>query len=214
MKREFRERNEILEFNKKFPDQNKTTPFEKLYVNLRIRTAPFFYRRYKAGTDKWLVKQEKLSHLASAGLGPKLRAIFYEETLTNCGKNMYIHSGVTFYFPYNISIGDNVYMNRNVFITARDRVEIGDNVLIGPNVMINTGNHVYTDPKTPIYLQGHVSEEIVIEDDVWIAANVAVLKGVRIGKGSVVGAGSVVVKDVPPYSVVVGVPAKKIKERA
>lgn len=55
---------------------------------------------------------------------------------------------------------------------------------------------------------------IVIEDDVWIAARVNVMAGVTIGKGSVIGAGSVVTKDIPPYSIAVGTPAKVIKKRA
>jgi acetyltransferase-like isoleucine patch superfamily enzyme len=151
--------------------------------------------------------------MASAGTGPKLRAVFYETTLPKCGNNLYVHSGVIFYFPYNISIGDNVYFNRDTFITARDAVEIGNNVLIGPNVVINTGNHTFSDPKMPIVKQGHTSERIVIGDDVWVGANAIILKGVSIGEGSVIAAGAVVTKSVEPYTVVAGVPAKKIKDR-
>jgi galactoside O-acetyltransferase len=213
MRREFRERNEMKEFGRKFPDAKETSFFGRPYESLRVRYASRSYKRYKAGSVKWHVEQQRLSAMASAGSGPKLRAVFYESTLPKCGKDLYVHSGVIFYFPYNISIGDNVYFNRNVFITARDAVEIGDNVLIGPNVVINTGNHTFTDPNIPIVQQGHTSERIVIEDDVWIASNVIILKGVRIGKGSVLAAGCVVTKDVEPYTVVAGVPAKKIKDR-
>ena len=68
-------------------------------------------------------------------------------------------------------------------------------------------------PEQPIMKQGVKREFVKIEDDCWIAANTVILAGVTIGKGSVIAAGSVVNKDVPPYSVVAGVPAKVIKSR-
>ena len=85
--------------------------------------------------------------------------------------------------------------------------------MLGPNVVINDSNHVFIDRDTPITRQGHTAEPIVIEDDVWIASNSVILKGVHIGKGAVVAAGSIVTKDVPPYAVVAGVPARQIKNR-
>jgi acetyltransferase-like isoleucine patch superfamily enzyme len=210
---EFRERNEILEFNRRYPGKNDMSRFGIWRESRAIAVARSKYEGYAAGSVKWHIEQERLSNMASAGPGPKLRAVFYETTLPKCGKGLYVHSGVILYFPYNVCIGDNVYMNRNTFITARDPVEIGNNVLIGPNVVINTGNHTFADPNIPIVKQGHTSEKIVIGDDVWIGANAIILKGVNIGKGSVVAAGAVVTKSVEPYTVVAGVPAKKIKDR-
>jgi acetyltransferase-like isoleucine patch superfamily enzyme len=72
-------------------------------------------------------------------------------------------------------------------------------------------NHVYQDPTRPMVEQGVTAEGIVIEDDVWIGAGAIVTDGVRIGKGAVVAAGAVVTKDVPPHTVVGGVPARVIK---
>jgi len=203
----------MIEFTKRFPGKDEMSGFEKWKESRIVRAACSRYGKLTAGSAKWHGEQEKVSAMASAGSGPKLRALFYETTLPKCGKKLYVHTGVIFYFPYNISVGDNVYINRNTFITARDPVEIGNNVLIGPNVVINTGNHTFADPNVPIVMQGHTSEKIVIEDDVWIGANAIILKGVRIGKGSVVAAGAVVTKSVEPYTVVAGVPARKIKER-
>lgn len=213
MEREFRERNEMIEFGKRYPGKDVRSRFEIWRESRMIGSYCRAFGKLTAGSEKWHEMQQHLSAMASAGIGPKLRAMFYEITLPKCGKDLYVHSGVTFYFPYNISIGDNVYLNRNVFITARDAVEIGNNVLIGPNVIINTGNHTFSDRDVPIVRQGHTSEKIVIEDDVWIAASAMILKGVRIGKGAVVAAGAVVNRNVEPYTVVGGVPAKKIKER-
>ncbi|MDR0509387.1 MAG: acyltransferase [Candidatus Methanoplasma sp.] len=213
MEREFRERNEIMDFEKRFPGMNVSSPAEMQQQSREIDRCLSRFRKLTAGSVKWHEEQQKLGMMASAGLGPKLRALFYETTLPKCGKDLYVYPGVTFYFPYNISIGDNVYFNRNVSITARDEVTIGNNVLIGPNVVINTGNHTFSDRDTLIVKQGHTSEKIVIGDDVWIAANAIILKGVNIGEGAVVAAGAVVNKDVPPYTVVGGVPARMIKIR-
>ena len=84
---------------------------------------------------------------------------------------------------------------------------------IAPNVVIIGANHAFADPNKTLKSQGSTSKGIVIEDDVWIATNSSILDGVTIGKGSVVAAGAVVNKDVPPYSVVGGVPAKILKSR-
>lgn len=92
-------------------------------------------------------------------------------------------------------------------------IRIGNNVRIAPHVMMIAANHVYRDPTVPICQQGLDPKPIVIEDDVWIAGRVSILAGVTVGKGSVIAAGAVVTKDVPPYSVMAGVPAKRIKER-
>lgn len=90
-------------------------------------------------------------------------------------------------------------------------VSIGDNVIIAQNVVISGLNHEYTDIKVPIRKQKVNTSRITIDDDCWIGANAVITAGVRIGKHSVVGAGAVVTKDVPPYSVIVGNPAKIIK---
>ncbi len=92
-------------------------------------------------------------------------------------------------------------------------IKIGDNVLIGPNVVIRAADHNFDNIDIPINMQGHRSGRIIIEDNVWIGANVTIIRDVTIGTGSVIGAGAVVTKDVPPYSIAAGVPARVIKSR-
>ena len=110
----------------------------------------------------------------------------------------------------------------HVFIGNNVRVGLG-NTLIGPvmikdevrlaqNVVMSGLNHVYEDVETPIHAQGVTTSAIVVEESCWIGANVTVVAGVTIGRHSVVAGGSVVTKDVPPYSVVVGNPARVVKK--
>ncbi|MCK6406648.1 MAG: acyltransferase [Rhodocyclaceae bacterium] len=112
-----------------------------------------------------------------------------------------------------ITIGDNMSMNTNVQIGASSgRITIGNNVLIGPNVVMRAADHGIA-MGVPIRLQQHVGGAIVVEDDVWIGANVVILRDVKLGQGCVVAAGAVVTKDVEPYAIVGGVPARKISSR-
>uniref|UniRef100_UPI00313FFBA6 DapH/DapD/GlmU-related protein n=1 Tax=uncultured Nitrospira sp. TaxID=157176 RepID=UPI00313FFBA6 len=91
---------------------------------------------------------------------------------------------------------------------------IGDDVMMGPRVTIYGRDHCFDSIDVSMMDQGMGKyERIVIEDDVWIGANAIILKGVRIGKGTIVGAGAVVTKEVPPYSVVVGNPARVVRTR-
>jgi acetyltransferase-like isoleucine patch superfamily enzyme len=92
-------------------------------------------------------------------------------------------------------------------------ITIGNGVHIAPHVIIFAANHIFADTDIPIYKQGTEKAPIVIEDDVWVASNVVITAGVRIGRGSVIGAGAVVTKDIPPWSVAVGVPARVIRTR-
>lgn len=91
-------------------------------------------------------------------------------------------------------------------------VVIGNDIRLAQNITVSGLNHNYQDIKTPIHKQGVSTSPIVIEDECWIGANVVVLAGVTIGKHSVVAAGSIVTKNIPPYSVAVGNPARVIKQ--
>lgn len=186
-------------------------------LKLSERISLYFYikrcKKIKLASEKWYREQDIVNALPSAGIGPKKRKIFYKFTMPNGVDFQFLHPGLVINFPENVRLGNNLIFNRNVSITARKRVTLGNDVMLGPNVVINDSNHLFIDKDTPITKQGHTAEEIVIEDDVWIAANCVILKGVHIGKGAVVAAGSVVTKDVPPYAVVAGVPARQIKNR-
>lgn len=104
-----------------------------------------------------------------------------------------------------ISIGDNVFINRNCVICSHGKITIRDLVTIGPNTCIFDHDHGNSG--------SFITAPIVIEEGCWIGANVVILKGVTVGHDSIVAAGSVVTKNVPPNSVVGGVPAKIIKGR-
>jgi acetyltransferase-like isoleucine patch superfamily enzyme len=94
-----------------------------------------------------------------------------------------------------------------------DKVKIGKYCSIAPGVVIVGSNHKFDNTEVFIKEQGITIKGIVIEDDVWIGANVTVLDGVKIGKGAIIAAGSVVTKDVNEYYIVGGIPAKVLKSR-
>lgn len=112
-----------------------------------------------------------------------------------------------------LTMGDNSNIGPYNYIGCSGKITIGNNVMLAPRVSIYAENHVFEHPEILIRNQGVEKKEVIIEDDCWIAANSILLAGVTIGKGSVVAAGSVVTENVPPYSIVAGVPAKWIKSR-
>lgn len=113
-----------------------------------------------------------------------------------------------YYNACNIRIGDNCVINRQCYLDGRQGIFIGDNVNISFGTSIITLQHNPNDKSFSC-----TGSKVVIDDYVWIGAKSIVLPGVRIGKGAIVAAGAVVTKDVAPYSIVGGVPARKIKER-
>lgn len=114
-----------------------------------------------------------------------------------------------------VKIGSRVSFNANVYINACDKgtIVLGNDVAVGPNVVMRASDHVTSSLDKPIREQGHTGGSIIVEDDVWVAANVTILGGVRIGRGAVVAAGSVVNRDVSPYTIVGGIPARLAKRR-
>lgn len=111
----------------------------------------------------------------------------------------------------HIKIGRDSLVGEYSVIRGQGGVDIGDRVYTSPFTQIIAVNHVFDDPNVPFVDQGITANGIVIEDDVWLGAGAVITDGVRIGKGAVVAAGAVVTKDVPPHTVVGGVPAKIIK---
>lgn len=112
----------------------------------------------------------------------------------------------------SIRIGKRVWIAQNCMVDGPD-IEIGDDCILAPYVHIIAGNHGFEDAKRPINEQGVVSKPVRIGRDCWIGSRAIVLGGVVIGEGSVVGAGAVVTKDIPPYSIAIGVPAKVVGSR-
>ena len=110
-----------------------------------------------------------------------------------------------------IKIGRDSLIGEYSVIRGQGGVSIGDRVYTSPFTQIIAVNHVFDNPNRPFVEQGITAEGIVIENDVWLGAGAIITDGVRVGQGAVVAAGAVVTKDVPPHTVVGGVPAKLIK---
>ena len=113
----------------------------------------------------------------------------------------------------NVSIGPGA-----TIYTTGAKLIIKQLVITGPNLTIITGDHKYIagrwlDSVSAEEKEDYYDQDVIIEEDVWVGANVTILKGVTIGKSSIIAAGALVIKDVPPYSIVGGVPAKVIKMR-
>lgn len=112
-----------------------------------------------------------------------------------------------------IEIGSNCSINPFTIIYGHGGVKIGDNVLIAAHCTIISSNHNFKSKLLTITEQGETAKGILIGDDVWIAAGCQILDGITIGKGAIIAAGAVVTKDVLPYTVCGGIPARFIKNR-
>lgn len=111
-------------------------------------------------------------------------------------------------YPWNVAIGEMSSIGNRAWVYALDKIVIGKNVCIGEDVRLITGSHDVASPNFDL-----MTRPITINDNSWVATGVIVLPGVTIGEGAVVAAGSVVTKDVEPWTVVGGNPAKFIKKR-
>ena len=161
---------------------------------------------------------------------------FKREDFKKIGENVIFEDGVLVFHPENIEIGNNVYMGHNTILKGycKNKMSIGDHTWIGQNCFLHSaggitiGKAVGIGPMVKILTSVHKEEkdllkpiifcdlkfnEVVIKDGCDIGMGSIILPGVKIEEGSIVGAGSVVTKDIPPYSVVVGNPAKVLRKR-
>jgi len=148
--------------------------------------------------------------------GNKIRVLLCKHLFLKCGNNVLIGKKAHFGYGTSIEIGSNSSIGPRAVILGMGwggALTIGDNVMMGPDVVICASEHVHSNLDIPMCQQGSFTSKVVIEDDVWIGLRSIILQGVSIGKGTIVGAGAVVTKDIPPYSIVGGVPAKVIKSR-
>jgi maltose O-acetyltransferase len=149
-----------------------------------------------------------LLHLVGLIPSHHLRRFLYRLAGIKIGRGSTLHMGIRFYQPKNIKIGEDSVVGEGTVLDGRDQLVIGNHVAIASEVMIYNSEHdinseVFEAIEAPVY----------IEDYSFIGPRAIILPGVRIGYGAIVAAGAVVTKDVPPFAIVGGVPAKIIGER-
>lgn len=145
-------------------------------------------------------------------VGIGLRYLLYKVLFRRLGGFCFVYAGARIDHAYGISCGRAMSMNAGAFVSGRGGLTLGDGVLIGPNAVIATTEHRFHGGR-PISEQGHDLRPVTIGDDVWIGANAVILAGVTIATGTVVAAGAVVDRDTEPYTIVGGVPARRLAAR-
>lgn len=137
-----------------------------------------------------------------------VRRFFYRLAGMTIGPGSTIHTLARFYDPANIIIGKDTIIGEGIVLDGRDKLVIGDHVDFASEVMVYNAQHDVHDPAFKA-----VPQPVIIEDYVFVGPRAIILPGVKIGKGAVVAAGAVVTKDIEPFAIVGGVPAKVIGER-
>lgn len=136
------------------------------------------------------------------------RKFFYRLAGIKIGKGSNIHMWANFFYPPNIEIGEGTVIGDHAFLDGRAKLKIGNNVDIASQVLIYNSEH---DLESESFKA--IEEPVEIGDYVFIGPRVTIMPGVEIGKGAVVAGGAVVTKNVAPFKIVGGVPAKEIGER-
>jgi putative colanic acid biosynthesis acetyltransferase WcaF len=124
------------------------------------------------------------------------------------GAQVHVYPSVQLYMPWNVEIGDWAALGDDVFIYSLGKVRIGKHATLSYRTHVCAGSHDLDDPALPL-----LKPPVCIEEGVWIGTEAFIGPGVTIGRGAVVGARSVVVKDVEPFNVVAGNPARMIRLR-
>ena len=138
-------------------------------------------------------------------LGVRLRRLLAPHIFRRCGANFKAFQHVEFSFGYNLEVGDDVVVHRHVLLDDRGGIVLGDRVSISDYANVYSHTHSIVDQKDV------TNAVTVLEDDVRVTYHATVLAGVRVGRNGMVGANAVATKDVRPYHVNVGVPAKSVR---
>lgn len=142
----------------------------------------------------------------------KIRIVCVRHAFKRCGKISTMDRMAYFGTGADIEIGDFSGIGERCIVPKN--TVIGKYVMMAPEVYIIGNNHITADVNTPMCFQGKTDDRVtIIEDDVWLGARVMIMPGRRVGKGSVLAAGAVVTKDVPPFCIFGGNPAKVIRRR-
>lgn len=184
----------------------------------------------KAYLKKFRLRKKYSQFKKNSVFGDRLGLDIKSKCISNCKDNIRIGNhcdvkGVLYSSEEGkITIGDNFYMGYDSFIGAIESISIGGNVIIASNVRIFDNNNHPTEPEKRLEMScaDHYCDlwkwkqsehrPVVIMDNVWVGEYSAILKGVTIGRGSIVASHSVVTKDVPPFVIVAGNPAKVVKK--
>lgn len=162
---------------------------------------------------RFLILQELVRDIPGE-LGFELRRLVLSRYFKQVGAGLRVFPGARLYGVESLAVGVHCWIGMDNTIQASGGVEMGDHVLLGPGVKIWSVNHVYTDPERPIIEQGYDHKPVRIGSNVWIGADSFIMPGAHIGDGVIISAGSVVPgKDVEPYALLAGNPARKIGSR-
>ena len=157
----------------------------------------------------WYDARDYMAEVAGQIPSHTLRRILFRSLLRiPIGPHTSIHRGCRFYLPRGVHIGAHTVINRDVVLDGRSGLTIGDNVSISEGVMLLTLEH---DPNSASF--ENRGAPVTLCDRVFIGAQAMILPGVTVGEGAVVAARAVVTRDVEPYAIVAGIPARKIGER-
>lgn len=165
----------------------------------------FFFKNRKIIIKTGVVKIDNLVEIRNFGKKNELKINFK-------GNNVIKH-GVIIQGKGRLSIGLNSFIGSYSVIGCNQEIVIGKDCMIAQSVSIRDTDHNFENCKIPMIKQGFSSAPIIINDDVWIGHGAVITKGIVIGEGSIIGANAVVTKDVPPYAIMGGVPAKLIRYR-
>ena len=145
-------------------------------------------------------------------VGARLRGLLIRPFMGHCGGKLAIREFAHIWNPWKFYVGHNCSIGRFSIVNCADEVRFGNDVRMGPHVMITTLNHGLRRSQI-IDAQVATVKPVVVGNDVWIGGHVLILPGVTIGDGAVLAGGAVVTKDVEPYTIVGGVPARAIGHR-
>lgn len=148
----------------------------------------------------------------------RVKLILIRPAFGRYGKNFHPDPDSDYTYHRNIEVGDDVSIGNNgTFLCARSKIIVGNKVMFGPRVTVVAGNHntslvgrFMTDVQEK---RPEDDQDVIFEDDIWVGANATILQGVHVGRGSIIAAAALVTKNVPPYTIVGGVPAKVIGVR-
>lgn len=169
-----------------------------------VKRLAYFRLLLRAGTWRWLLA--RLDFVVMDHVTPWTRLARPRSST--------VHPSVSFRRAENVVLGENTRIQNNCVLWASpgSTITIGESSGLGPGTMIYSSNHQFV-AGIAYHKQAWTERDVTVGRDVWVGAGSIILPGVTIGDGCVVAAGSVVTKDVPPNSIVAGVPARVIRER-